>query len=135
MKTRRLGTTALNLTTVGIGTWPMAGSGRTGWGPQDDKDSIDSIRRGLERGINWIDTAPNYGLGHSEEVVGMAIKGISPKPIISTKCLFMWKPDGTPVMRLDRERVRIQCENSLKRMDIDTIDMYMIHWPRPDRIY
>ena len=131
MKTRKLGNSSLNLTTVGIGTWPMAGSGRTGWGPQDDQDSITSIRRGLERGINWIDTAPNYGLGHSEEVVGMAIKGISPKPIISTKCLFMWKPDGTPVMRLDRERVRIQCENSLKRLNIDTIDMYMIHWPDP----
>ena len=93
------------------------------------KDSITSIRRGLERGINWIDTAPNYGLGHSEEVVGMAIKGISPKPIISTKCLFMWKPDGNTVMRLDKERVRIQCDNSLKRMGIDSIDMYMIHWP------
>jgi aryl-alcohol dehydrogenase-like predicted oxidoreductase len=131
LKTRKLGNSSLNLTTVGIGTWPMAGSGRTGWGPQDDQDSITSIRRGLERGINWIDTAPNYGLGHSEEVVGMAIKGISPKPIISTKCLFMWKPDGTPVMRLDRERVRIQCENSLKRLNIDTIDMYMIHWPDP----
>ena len=131
MKTRKLGNSSLNLTTVGIGTWPMAGSGRTGWGPQDDQDSITSIRRGLERGINWIDTAPNYGLGHSEEVVGMVIKGISPKPIISTKCLFMWKPDGTLVMRLDRERVRIQCENSLKRLNIDTIDMYMIHWPDP----
>jgi len=131
LKTRKLGNSSINLTTVGIGTWPMAGSGRTGWGPQDDQDSITSIRRGLERGINWIDTAPNYGLGHSEEVVGMAIKGISPKPIISTKCLFMWKPDGTPVMRLDRERVRIQCENSLKRLNIDTIDMYMIHWPDP----
>ncbi len=109
----------------------MGGPGKTGWGPQDDRDSIVSIRRGLERGINWIDTAPNYGLGHSEEVVGKAIKGISPKPIIATKCLFMWKPDGKPVLRLDRERVRIQCENSLKRLDIDTIDMYMIHKPRP----
>ena len=131
MKTRRLGNTSLNLTNVGIGTWPMAGSGRTGWGPQNDNDSIASIQRGLELGINWIDTAPNYGLGHSEEVVGMAIKVVSPKPIIATKCLFMWKPDGKVVMRLDRERVRIQCENSLKRMKIDTIDMYMIHWPNP----
>ena len=131
MKTRRLGTTDIYLTTIGIGTWPMAGSGRSGWGPQDDQDSINSIRLGLERGINWIDTAPNYGLGHSEEVVGKAIKGIAVKPFISTKCLFMWKPDGTPVRRLDRERVRIQCENSLKRLDLDTIDMYMIHWPNP----
>ena len=100
MKTRKLGNSALNLTTVGIGTWPMAGSAEPAGGPRMTKDSITFIRRGLERGINWIDTAPNDGLGHSEEVVGMAIKGISPKPIIATKCLFMWKPDGTPVMRL-----------------------------------
>jgi len=128
---RRLGTSSLYLTTVGIGTWPMSGARRAGWGPQDDGDSIASIHRGLDLGINWIDTAPNYGLGHAEEVVGKALKGISTKPIISTKCLFMWKPDGTSVMRLDRERVRIQCENSLKRLGVDTIDMYMIHWPRP----
>ena len=130
LKTRRLGGTDLSLTTVGIGTWPMAGAGGGGWGPQDDKDSIVSIRRGLERGINWIDTAPNYGKGHSEEVVGKAIKGMSPRPIIATKCGIMWKPNGKPYMRLDRERVRIQCENSLKRLDIDSKDMYMIHWPR-----
>ena len=131
MNIRRLGTSSLYLTTVGIGTWPMSGARRAGWGPQDDGDSIASIHRGLDLGINWIDTAPNYGLGHAEEVVGKALKGISTKPIISTKCLFMWKPDGTSVMRLDRERVRIQCENSLKRLGVDTIDMYMIHWPRP----
>jgi aryl-alcohol dehydrogenase-like predicted oxidoreductase len=131
METRRLGNTDLKLTTIGIGTWPMAGSGRTGWGPQDDNDSIASIRHGLEGGINWIDTSANYGLGHSEEVVGKAIEGISPKPIIATKCLFMWKPDGKAYMRLDRERVRIQCENSLKRLDVEAIDMYMIHWPDP----
>ena len=131
MKTRKLGATNLNLTTVGIGTWPMSGAGRTGWGPQDDNESIAAIHRGLELGINWIDTAPNYGLGHAEEVVGKALKGLSKKPLISTKCLFMWKPDGKVYMRLDRERVRIQCENSMKRMGIDFIDMYMIHWPNP----
>ena len=131
MKIRRLGNSSLNLTTIGIGTWPMGGPGLTGWGPQDDKDSINSIRRGLERGINWIDTAPSYGMGHSEEIVGMAIKGISTKPIIATKCGSMWKPDGKPLARLDRKRVRVQCEDSLKRLNTDTIDMYMIHWPRP----
>jgi aryl-alcohol dehydrogenase-like predicted oxidoreductase len=131
MKTRKLGATNLNLTTVGIGTWPMSGAGRTGWGPQDDNESIAAIHRGLELGINWIDTAPNYGLGHAEEVVGKALKGLSKKPLISTKCLFMWKPDGKVYMRLDRERVRIQCENSMKRMGIDFIDMFMIHWPNP----
>lgn len=131
MKTKRLGDTALDLTTIGIGTWPMGGPGVTGWGPQDDNDSINSIRRGLELGINWIDTAPSYGRGHSEEIVGKAIKGISVKPIISTKCGTMYKQDGKPMARLDRERVRIQCEESLKRLDIEIIDMYMIHWPRP----
>ena len=131
MKTRKLGSTPLNLSTVGIGTWPMAGSGRTGWGPQNDEDSIATIHRGLESGINWIDTAPIYGLGHSEEVVGRALKGLSKKPIIATKALFMWKPDGTPVVRLDRERVHIQCELSMKRLGVDFFDMYMIHWPFP----
>ena len=131
MKTRKLGSTPLNLSTVGIGTWPMAGSGRTGWGPQNDEDSIATIHRGLESGINWIDTAPIYGLGHSEEVVGRALKGLSKKPIIATKALFMWKPDGTPLVRLDRERVRIQCEVSMKRLGVDFFDMYMIHWPFP----
>ena len=131
MKTRRLGNTDLQLTTVGIGTWPMGGPGKVGWGPQDDQDSISSIRNGLERGINWIDTAPIYGLGHAEEVVCKAIKGISPRPIIATKCGMMWKSDGTPVWRLDKDRVRIQCENSLKRLGLDNIDMYMIHWPIP----
>jgi len=131
MKTRRLGNTSLQLTTVGIGTWPMAGPGKTGWGPQDDKDSMTSIRRGLEGGINWIDTAPGYGEGHAEVVVGKAIKGISPKPIVATKCFFLWKEDGTSEFGLDKKRVRIQCENSLKRLDVDAIDMYMMHWPDP----
>jgi aryl-alcohol dehydrogenase-like predicted oxidoreductase len=109
----------------------MGGPGITGWGPQDDNDSINSIRRGLELGINWIDTAPSYGQGHSEYIVGKAIKGNSIKPIISTKCGTMYKPDGRPISRLDRERIRIQCEDTLKRLDIEIIDMYMIHWPRP----
>ena len=129
MKTRKLGYTNLNLSTVGLGTWPYANSDRFGWGPQDDKDSINTIHRGLELGINWIDCAPIYGIGHAEEAVGRALKGVSKKPIIATKALFMWKPDGTPYLRLDRERVRIQCELSMKRLGIDFIDMYMIHWP------
>jgi aryl-alcohol dehydrogenase-like predicted oxidoreductase len=130
LKTRKLGATSLNLTTVGLGTWPMANTDQFGWGPQDDKDSINTVHRALELGINWIDTAPIYGLGHSEEVVGKALKGVSPKPIIATKVLFLVKPDGKVLFRLDRERVREQCEQSMKRMGIDVIDMYMIHWPR-----
>jgi aryl-alcohol dehydrogenase-like predicted oxidoreductase len=129
MKTRKLGSTPLNLTTVGLGTWPMANTEEFGWGPQDDKVSIKVIHRALERGINWIDTAPIYGLGHSEEVVGKALKGLSKKPIIATKALFFWKPGEKVILRLDRERVRQQCEQSMQRMGIDFIDMYMIHWP------
>jgi aryl-alcohol dehydrogenase-like predicted oxidoreductase len=132
MKTRKLGSTPLNLSVVGLGTWPYANTDRFGWGRQDDKDSINTVRHAVELGVNWIDTAPIYGLGHAEEVVGKAIKGLSPKPIIATKALFIWKPDGKVQLRLDRERVRQQCELSMRRMGIDVIDMYMIHWPDPE---
>ena len=132
MKTRKLGSTSLNLSTVGLGTWPMAGTDRFGWGPQDDNISINTIHHAMELGVNWIDTAPIYGVGHAEEVVGKALKGLSKKPIVATKALFMWKPDKTTILvRLDRERVRHQCELSMQRMGIDFIDMYMIHWPDP----
>jgi aryl-alcohol dehydrogenase-like predicted oxidoreductase len=132
MKTRKLGSTPLNLSVVGLGTWPMAGTDRFGWGPQDDNVSINTIHRAVELGVNWIDTAPIYGVGHAEEVVGKALKGLSKKPLIATKAQFMWKPDKTTILvRLDRERVRQQCELSLQRMGIDFIDMYMIHWPDP----
>ena len=129
MKTRKLGPTPLNLSTVGLGTWPMAGTDKFGWGPQSDKDTIDTVHRAVELGVNWIDAAPIYGLGQAEEKVGKALKGLSKKPIIATKALFMWKPNGIPILRLDRERVRQQCEGSMKRLGIDFIDMYMIHWP------
>jgi aryl-alcohol dehydrogenase-like predicted oxidoreductase len=131
LKTRKLGSTALNLSTVGLGTWPYANTDRFGWGPQDDNESAKTIHRGLELGINWIDCAPIYGIGHAEEAVGKALKGLKKKPIIATKALFMWKPDGTPVMRLDRERVKMQCEMSMKRLGVDFFEMYMIHWPFP----
>ena len=88
MKTRKLGSTPLNLSVVGLGTWPYANTDRFGWGRQDDKDSINTVRHAVELGVNWIDTAPIYGLGHAEEVVGKAIKGLSPKPIIATKALL-----------------------------------------------
>ena len=116
MKTRKLGLAPLHLSTVGLGTWPMAGTDRFGWGPQDDDISIKTIYRALELGVNWIDTAPIYGTGHAEEVVGKALKGMSQKPLIATKALFMWKPDKTTILvRLDRERVRQQCQLSIQR--------------------
>jgi len=129
MKTRKLGSTPLNLSVVGLGTWPFSNTDHFGWGPQSDKDTIETVHRAMDLGINWIDEAPIYGQGQSEINLGKALKGLSKKPIIATKALFMWKPDTTPLMRLDRENVRKQCEMSMKRMGIDFIDMYMIHWP------
>lgn len=134
MKTRRLGTTDLNFTTVGLGTWPMGGvSGGMSWGPQDDDASVDTIITAVNKGINWLDTAPAYGRGHSEEVVGMALKKL-PKnnwPIITTKCASTWDETGKSIFRLDRASVRAQCESSLQRMGIDVIDLYLVHWPMP----
>jgi aryl-alcohol dehydrogenase-like predicted oxidoreductase len=132
MKTRKLGSTPLNLSVVGLGTWPYANTDRFGFGPQDDKVSIATIHRAVELGVNWIDTAPIYGLGHAEEVVGKALKGLTPRPYIATKALFMWDANGKVQLRLDKERVRQQCELSMKRMGLDVIDMYMIHWPDPE---
>jgi len=129
MKTRKLGSTGLNLSTVGLGSWPFANTDRFGWGPQTDKDTIETVQRAVELGVNWIDAAPIYGVGHAEETLGKALKTLSKKPIIATKALFMINPKGLPLLRLDRERVRQQCDESLKRLGIDFIDMYMIHWP------
>ena len=132
MKTRQLGSTDLILSTVGIGTWPMGSVfGGMSWGPQDDEESVSTILRALERGINWLDTAPTYGRGHSEDVVGMALKKASKRPIIVTKCGSTWTEDLKPAFRLDKASVRAQCEGSLKRMAIDTIDVYLVHWPNP----
>ena len=129
MKTRKLGYTSLNLSVVGLGTWPFSNTDHFGWGPQSDKDTIATVQRAMEVGVNWIDCAPIYGHGQSEEAVGRALKTLSKKPIIATKALFQWKPDGMVQLRLDRESVRKQYEGSLKRLGIDFIDMYMIHWP------
>jgi aryl-alcohol dehydrogenase-like predicted oxidoreductase len=133
MKTRKLGLTDLNLTRLGLGTFALGGVGWIGsWGPQDDKDSIDTILRAFDCGINWLDTAAAYGLGHSEEVVGKAIKGLSKRPIIATKCSSVGNPDGTITQCLKRESIRTEIEGSLKRLGIDAIDIYFIHWPVPD---
>jgi aryl-alcohol dehydrogenase-like predicted oxidoreductase len=132
MKTRKLGSTDLLLTTVGLGTWPMGSIfGGMSWGPQDDRVSVDTIVHAVDRGINWLDTAPVYGRGHSEEVVGMALKKMSTRPIITTKCGSTWDEDLKPAFRLDKADVRAQCERSLKRMGIDVIDLYLVHWPNP----
>jgi len=133
MRTRRLGKTDLELTVIGFGSWAIGGGGwRHAWGPQDDSESITAIKKALDLGINWIDTAAIYGLGHSEEIVGKAIKGISKKPIIATKCGLVWDEMKNISNRLKRESIKAEVEASLSRLDIDTIDLYQIHWPIPD---
>ena len=133
MKTRKLGNSPLHLTPVGLGTWAIGGGDwKFGWGAQDDALSIRTIHEAMAVGINWIDTAAVYGLGRSEEVVGRALKEMKEKPIVSTKCERCWDPDGTIVPRLKRASVKQECEDSLRRLQIDVIDMYQIHWPQPD---
>jgi len=133
MQTRKLGWTDLNLSTVGLGTWAIGGAGwKFSWGPQDDRESISTIRRALEKGINWIDTAPVYGLGHSEEIVGKAIKESRDRPIIATKCSRLWDKDGNPYGCLKKESIRSEVERSLRSLKIEVVDLYQIHWPDPD---
>ena len=133
MKTRKLGWTDLNLTTVGLGTFAIGGTGwAASWGPQDDNDSIATILRSLDQGINWIDTAAIYGLGHAEKIVGKALRGMSQKPIISTKCGLLGGEKGDIIFRLKKESIRAEVEDSLRRLNIDVIDLYHVHWPIPD---
>ena len=133
MRTRRLGKTNLELTVIGFGSWAIGGGGsKISWGPQDDSESIAAIKKALDLGINWIDTAAIYGLGHSEEIVGKAIKGISKRPIIATKCGLVWDEKKNITNRLKRESIKNEAEASLKRLDVDVIDLYQIHWPIPD---
>jgi aryl-alcohol dehydrogenase-like predicted oxidoreductase len=134
MQTRKLGYTDLHLTTVGLGTWAIGGEWAYGWGPQDDDESIAAIRRALDLGINWIDTAAVYGLGHSEEIVGQAITGRRDEVIIATKCGRVWDEGSTtPYGRLKAESVRREAEASLRRLNVEVIDLYQIHWPDPDQ--
>lgn len=134
MQKRKLGFTDMELTTCGFGAWAVGGQWDWGWGAQDDKESIAAIQRGLELGINWIDTAAAYGLGHSEEVVGQAIKGRRDQVYIATKCGLVWEDRSTGKVnnRLKAWSVRQEAENSLRRLGVDVIDLYQIHWPNPD---
>ena len=132
MRTRKLGNTDLELTTVGLGAWAMGGPWEYGWGPQDDNDSIRTIHAALEEGINWIDTAPVYGRGRSEEVVGRALKDVAQKPVIATKCGLVWDEKRDKISCLRAESIREECHQSLKRLRIEIIDLYQIHWPFPE---
>jgi aryl-alcohol dehydrogenase-like predicted oxidoreductase len=132
---RSLGSSGMEVTTVGFGAWAIGGGGWSfGWGPQDDKASEDSIRRALELGVNWIDTAAVYGLGHSEEVVGRVVRSLpcSDRPFIFTKCGLIWdeqNPMQEPKRVLKPESIRKECEASLRRLGIERIDLYQFHWP------
>ena len=132
MQTRKLGCTDLELTTVGLGTWAMGGPWQFGWGPQDDDEAIAAILTALEAGINWIDTAPGYGLGHSEELIAQALEQVSEKPVVVTKCGILWNEKKEKVNCLKRQSIRDECHASLKRLGIETIDLYQMHWPDPD---
>jgi aryl-alcohol dehydrogenase-like predicted oxidoreductase len=133
METRQLGNSDLRITKVGYGAWAIGGGGwQFAWGAQDDQDSIGAIHRSLDLGVNWIDTAAVYGLGHSEEVVAQALKGWSgSKPYIFTKCAMRWDDKGkiTKLMRADS--LHQELEASLRRLSLETIDLYQVHWP-PD---
>lgn len=132
MKTRKLGRTDMELTTVGLGTWAMGGPWQFGWGPQDDTEAVDSVLAALEAGINWIDTAPAYGLGHSEELVGQALRRTEHTPYIATKCGLLWNDRKEKVNCLKPESIRRECHASLERLGIEKIDLYQMHWPDPD---
>ena len=132
MQTKQLGNSDLHLTAIGIGAWAMGGGGWAfAWGPQDDNESIAAIHTALDAGVNWIDTAAVYGLGHSEEVVARALQGRSQKPYVFTKCERIWDEQGKISASLKAESVRRECEASLQRLKLDVIDLYQIHWPQP----
>ena len=130
---RKLGNSDLQLTPIGFGAWAIGGGNwQFGWGSQDDNDSIRSIHRALDLGINWIDTAAVYGLGRSEEVVAQALKQTSHRPYIFTKCSMRWDSDRQIYRSLKAASVREELENSLRRLQVETIDLYQIHWPNPE---
>ncbi len=131
MKTRQLGNSDLMITPIGFGAWAIGGSGwEFGWGEQDDKQSVAAIHRALELGINWIDTAAVYGMGHSEKVVALALRTWSgSRPYVFTKCGLRWDEQGYVHRSLSPASIRQECEDSLRRLNVDVIDLYQIHWP------
>lgn len=133
MQTRNLGNSDLKITPIGVGAWAMGGGQWAfSWGTQDDDASIGAIHTALDAGVNWIDTAAVYGLGHSEEVVGRAIKGRSQRPYIFTKCSRVWNEKGEIGHSLKSASIRKELEASLRRLNVDVVDLYQIHWPQPD---
>ncbi len=133
MQKKRLGHTDMEITPIGFGAWAIGGNGwKFGWGAQDDSDSIAAIHEALDAGINWIDTAAVYGLGRSEEVVARALEGIQQRPYVFTKCERVWNEQREVGKCLKADSIRRECEASLRRLRVDVIDLYQIHWPEPD---
>jgi aryl-alcohol dehydrogenase-like predicted oxidoreductase len=135
LPTRQLGRTGMQITTLGFGSWAVGGGGWSfGWGPQDDRQSLATIRRALELGVNWIDTAAVYGLGHSETIVGQLLRELpaTRRPFIFTKCGLVWDDNdrmAPPRRILTPESIRRECDASLQRLGVERIDLYQFHWP------
>ena len=130
---RTLGNSDLQLTPIGFGAWAIGGGNwEFAWGPQEDSESIAAIHRALDLGVNWIDTAAIYGLGHSEEVVARALKTTSHKPLVFTKCSMRWQADRSIYRSLTAASLAEELEGSLRRLGVETIDLYQIHWPNPE---
>lgn len=134
MERRAVGTTDLEFSVIGLGTWAIGGGDNPyGWGPQDDRDSIATIHKALDLGVNWIDTAKGYGHGHSEDVVGRAVHGVRSNVYIATKCGILWKEDGSDIYgHLKYDSIKHEVETSLQRLRTEYIDLLQIHWPLPD---
>src|ERR1700676_1075271 len=128
MNTRQLGTSDLHITPIGFGAWAIGGGGwEFAWGNQDDAESVAAIHAALDSGVNWIDTAAVYGLGHSEEMVARALKGLRQRPYVFTKCSMVWNDRREVGHSLKAESIRYECEASLRRLRVDAIDLYQIH--------
>ncbi len=133
INTTQLGQTGLEITRVGFGAWAIGGGGwEFGWGPQEDDQSVAAIHRALEQGVNWIDTAAAYGFGRSEQIVGRAIEGLAERPYVFTKCSLLEGPSRKVIHSLKRDSILREAEASLKRLGVDAIDLYQIHWPNPE---
>ena len=133
MRTTQLGRTGLEVSRVGFGAWALGGGNWDwGWGEQDDEQSLAAIERALELGVDWIDTAAQYGFGHSEAVVGRALEGLAERPLVFTKAGQPEGPNRSSVQTLKRDSLRRECEGSLERLGVEAIDLYQIHWPIPD---